>query len=47
MTKQQAHEFNMDAAQRELDRREAEGEDMTGATIDPRTYAIIKPQSDD
>lgn len=38
-----AHQFNLDAAQREIDRRTAEGEDMTGATIDARTYAIVKP----
>ncbi|WP_176550483.1 hypothetical protein [Streptococcus salivarius] len=43
MSKQQAHEFNMDAAQREMDMRAAEGEDMTGAKICPRTYKITKP----
>ena len=40
----QAHQANLDAAQREMDRREAEGEDMTGATIDKKTYKIIKPR---
>jgi hypothetical protein len=39
-----AHEYNMDVAQREIDRRDAEGEDMTGAKIDPKTYKIIKPK---
>ena len=38
------HEYNMDVAQREIDRRDAEGEDMTGAKIDPKTYKIIKPK---
>jgi hypothetical protein len=38
------HEYNMDAAQREMDRREAQGEDMTGAKIHPKTYEIIKPK---
>jgi len=40
----QAHEYNLDAAQREMDRREAEGEDMSGARINPKTYEIIKPK---
>jgi hypothetical protein len=39
----QAHQANLDSAQREMDRREAEGEDMTGAKIDQKTYKIIKP----
>jgi hypothetical protein len=39
-----AHEYNMDVAQREIDRRDAEGEDMTGAKIDSKTYKIIKPK---
>jgi len=43
---QKAHEYNLDAAQREIDRREAEGEDMTGAKIDKKTYKIIKPKQD-
>lgn len=37
------HELNMDAADREIARRAAEGEDMSHATIDPVTYAILKP----
>lgn len=40
-----AEQLNIDAAQREISRRQAEGEDMTGATICPRTYAISKPES--
>lgn len=44
MTPNEAHEFNIDVAQREIDGRAALGEDMTGATICPRTYAIVKPQ---
>jgi len=39
-----AREYNLDAAQREMDRRAAEGEDMTGATIDKDTYEIVKPK---
>jgi hypothetical protein len=41
---QKAHEYNLDSAQREMDRRHAEGEDMTGATIDKKTYKIVKPK---
>lgn len=41
---QKAHEYNIDAAQRAMDRRHAEGEDMTGAVIDKKTYEIIKPK---
>lgn len=41
---QKAHEYNLDAAQREMDSRHAQGEDMTGATIDKKTYEIIKPK---
>ena len=36
------HEENRDAAQRELDRRESEGEDMSGHHVDPKTYKIVK-----
>jgi hypothetical protein len=39
----QAHPHNIDAAQREIDRRAAEGEDMSGATIDPVTSAVVLP----
>jgi hypothetical protein len=35
-------QFNIDAAQREIDQRAAEGEDMSRAYIDPVTYAIRK-----
>lgn len=41
-TKNKAHEYNLDAAQKEMDRRHAEGEDMTGAKIDKKTYEIVK-----
>ena len=41
---QKAHEYNLDSAQREMDRRHAEGEDMTGAKIDNKTYKIVKPK---
>jgi len=41
---QKAHEYNLDAAQRELDRRHEQGEDMTGAKIDKKTYKIVKPK---
>lgn len=36
------HAYNMDAAQRQMDAREQQGEDMSNATIDPDTYEIIK-----
>jgi len=38
-----AHQLNMDAAQREINQRAAEGEDMTGAWVCQKTYAIKKP----
>lgn len=38
-----AHPDNIAAAHREIAQREAEGEDMTGATVDPSTSAIVKP----
>ena len=41
---QKAHEYNLDVAQREMNRRHAEGEDMTGAKVDKKTYKIIKPK---
>lgn len=34
------HEYNMDAAQREMDSRDAQGEDMSDAYINPKTYEI-------
>lgn len=37
-----AHEYNMDSAQRDMDAREQQGEDMSNATIDPNTYEIVK-----
>lgn len=40
-----AHPLNIEAAHREIAAREAEGEDMTGATVDPRTSAILKPSA--
>ena len=41
-TPAQAHEFNLDSAQREIDSRSAEGEDMSTARVCQRTYAVIK-----
>ena len=41
---QKAHEYNLDSAQREMDRRHNQGEDMTGAKIDKKTYKIVKPK---
>jgi hypothetical protein len=41
---QKAHEYNLDAAQKEMDRRHEQGEDMTGAKIDKKTYKIVKPK---
>lgn len=38
---QQAHEYNMDAAYREIERRAAQGENMDGAYIDEVTYQIL------
>ena len=43
-SQQKAHEYNIDAAQRDMDRRHSQGEDMTGARIDKKTYEIIKPK---
>ena len=40
--KSTAHQLNLDAAQREMDSRQAQGEDMTGATIDQVTYKITR-----
>ena len=39
---QQAHEFNLDAAYREIESREMQGEDMSDYYVDENTYAIIK-----
>ena len=43
LTRQQllAHGHNMDAAYREIDRRDAQGEDMSRAYVDQSTYAIL------
>ena len=43
LTRQQllAHGHNMDAAYREIDRRDAQGEDMSRAYVDESTYAIL------
>ena len=43
------HEYNMDAAQREIDRRHSQGEDMTHAYVDKKTYEIKhkKPTKED
>lgn len=41
MTPQEALQYNVDAAQRELDRRHAEGEDVSGLRVCERT-AVIK-----
>lgn len=38
--RKEAHQQNLDAAQREIDRRAAEGEDMSRAFVNPITYAI-------
>lgn len=45
MNKQQAHEYNMDAAQRELDQRAAEGEDVSHLRVCPSTYRIVPVKS--
>ena len=41
---QKAHQYNLDSAQREIDRRHGEGEDMTGAKVNKKTYEIVKPK---
>jgi hypothetical protein len=41
------HEYNMDAAQRDLDRRAIWGEDMSRAWIDKKTYEIRKDEQSD
>jgi len=38
----EAHEQNLDAAHRELMQRDADGEDMSGYHVNPRTYKIQK-----
>ena len=44
---QQAHEFNLDAAYREIEARESMGEDMSNAYVDETTYAVIKSVKSD
>ena len=41
MTRDDAHEYNLDAAYQEIERREAQGEDMSRAYVDNSTYAIV------
>lgn len=36
-----AHEHNIDAAYREIERREAQGEDMSRAYVSESTYEIL------
>ena len=38
---QEAHECNLDAAYSEIERRDAQGEDMRRAYVDHETYAIL------
>jgi len=35
------HQYNMDSAQREIDSRAAQGEDMSDAYIQPVTYEVL------
>jgi len=42
---QQAHEFNIDAAYREIEAREMQGEDMSDAYVCETTYAVIKREN--
>ena len=44
---QQAHEYNLDAAYREIEMREAMGEDMSTAYVDEKTYAVVKAPAAD
>jgi hypothetical protein len=41
ITRTEAHEMNLDAAGREIESREAQGEDMSRAYVDEKTYAIL------
>lgn len=36
------HECNLDVAYQEMDRRQAQGEDMSEYTVCPLTYDIVK-----
>lgn len=42
MTKQEAHEYNLDAAYQALEARDAQGEDMSNYYVDEQTYEIKK-----
>jgi hypothetical protein len=44
-SKNDAHEANLDAAQKELNSRSAEGEDMSGHVVDQKTYKIVRKPS--
>lgn len=37
-----AHQQNLDAAQKEIDKRSTEGEDMSGYKVDQKTYKVVK-----
>jgi hypothetical protein len=39
---EEAHQQNLDAAQREIDRRAAEGEDVSDLVVDAKTYAVVR-----
>lgn len=41
MNRELAHEYNLDAAYMEIERRDAQGEDMRRAYVDHETYAIL------
>lgn len=40
--KNEAHELNLDSAYREIESRAAQGEDMSTAFVDEKTYEIKK-----
>ena len=42
MTQAEAHEYNIDAAYREMDARETQGEDMSHYKVCHETYAIVR-----
>jgi len=42
MTKLEAHEYNLDAAYRQIEMRDSQGEDMSNAYVDENTYEIKK-----
>ncbi|MEY2630750.1 MAG: hypothetical protein RLZZ469_1647 [Bacteroidota bacterium] len=47
MTKQEAHEANIDATYRSIEMREAQGEDMSQYYVDEETYEIKKFPKDE